>query len=1392
MDGDREAESSGPRNPSKPDVAMDVEQDPEQRPQQPLTTEPIAQDDGDGATVPASNSEHTAGEIQCTASGASDQPLVTAGQDVAMDIIEGEAVEERPGQADSTGSEALEPATAGKEASTELPPAAEELAEVKRDVSMPPAQPNAELAPIQSPTLMAHESAAPSSNAGPSNVRLPPLSYIEGQPQERQLNVTDALSYLDAVKVQFQDQPEVYNQFLDIMKDFKSQLIDTPGVIRRVSHLFTGHPALIQGFNTFLPVGYRIECSTDPQQSAMITVTTPSGTMLQSTRDEPIGSGGSQGSPFPRLDGPAAGPSTTPIPPDPSVYGVGLDSVSIEPAVQYVQKIKQRCDEATYRRFLEILGRYHNMAEAVDEREVSAEIARLFKDDPDLRSDFRIFMPEKSQALFDDMEDNLLSAPTEARRTRSNTPLDRSTRRRPEVSLAAAAEAATVPQKRKRRANEREREREIAPKTAPTQRANLSVNGTANGTERVPSPGFSALRQVQLQQAQQQQFTASAIPVPNLDETHFFDRVKRAINNRDAFNEFLRLVNLFTQELIDTARLVREARNFLGDGELMRQFREILGWDDRRERERWLLEEQQQQQSWARAQGQSAPNMPLRPGRINTGLQQGSYRRMPSTEAQVTCSGRDEMCKSVLNDEWLSHPTWSSEDSGFIAHKKNVYEEALHRSEEERHEYDFHIEAIVRTIGMLEPINNKIAQLSPEERAVFKLKPNLGGSGKSIHQRIIKKIYGREAGLDVLQAMQDTPAVAIPVVLMRLKEKEEEWKRAQREWNKIWREVDKRNYHKSLDHQAINFKTTDKKAISARAFISQIEAVRDEQMDKRASYIDPLFSRSRPRHQLAYDVEDVGVLQDVIKMTLSLLDRTQGQINGSDRKRVEAFLRSFVPLFFVLDHEAFNRAFVVHEVVDGEGADDASSVAADDIETASVVSGSSSRTGGNRGRKAGGTSSGGDLRKKLLKSEQAKSTNRKTRAQDGTSPAPSRPVSPTPPDVMQVDTVEEGKTEGEGASPSRPASRKHVFFCNNIYYVLLRLLEVLYSRFLFFKNLAASMANQPPKSVAATTDSKDMTTSTIPQLAQLDERAAHAEHYYDLMLESCERLFDNEIDQHAFEEQMRSMFGYKDAYRIFTIDKVLGAFIKQVQLVLSDPRCHDLLELLRRDRALSLPTMQDQTNSRRLAENIMCPDENIYRIDWIQSTKTMTVQLLAKDDSKAYDAEILAERWQSYIDAYVSGDSSQGLPMSRLQRPFLKRNVRPAVMATTPDVLARGSLEIRVCARTYRLFYVPHTEDFLLHTLNEDENTKMGERKEKLRERQQAWAREVEAGEWLSEQRKGTNVGEGAEPAPEGNSSPGTGVGASTEAVPGHNAEGSAGASVEAEVVDHDVGASAS
>lgn len=71
--------------------------------------------------------------------------------------------------------------------------------------------------------------------------------------------VQDALSYLERVKTKFGDKPAVYAQFLDIMKEFKAQTIDTEGVIRRVKTLFRGHRELILGFNQFLPAGYKIE-----------------------------------------------------------------------------------------------------------------------------------------------------------------------------------------------------------------------------------------------------------------------------------------------------------------------------------------------------------------------------------------------------------------------------------------------------------------------------------------------------------------------------------------------------------------------------------------------------------------------------------------------------------------------------------------------------------------------------------------------------------------------------------------------------------------------------------------------------------------------------------------------------------------------------------------------------------------------------------------------------------------------------------------------------------------------------------------------------------------------------------------------------------------------------
>jgi len=139
------------------------------------------------------------------------------------------------------------------------------------------------------------------------------------------------------------------------------------------------------------------------------------------------------------------------------------------------------------------------------------------------------------------------------------------------------------------------------------------------------------------------------------------------------------------------------------------------------------------------------------------------------------CSGRDEMCNEVLNDDWASHPTWASEDSGFVAHRKNVYEEGLHRIEEERHDYDFNIEANAKVIQLLEPIAQNLLAQSSEERAEFRMPIGLGGQSQAIYKRVLKKIYG-ERGPEVAADLFKDPGAVLPIVLARLKQKDEEWR----------------------------------------------------------------------------------------------------------------------------------------------------------------------------------------------------------------------------------------------------------------------------------------------------------------------------------------------------------------------------------------------------------------------------------------------------------------------------------------------------------------------------------------------------------------------------------------------------------------------------------------
>lgn len=58
--------------------------------------------------------------------------------------------------------------------------------------------------------------------------------------------------------------------------------------------------------------------------------------------------------------------------------------------------------------------------------------------------------------------------------------------------------------------------------------------------------------------------------------------------------------------------------------------------------------------------------------------------------------------------------------------------------------------------------------------------------------------------------------------------KEEEWREAQRGFNKIWREQNEKYYLKSLDHQGINFKQNDTKVLRSKTLLNEIELLFDD------------------------------------------------------------------------------------------------------------------------------------------------------------------------------------------------------------------------------------------------------------------------------------------------------------------------------------------------------------------------------------------------------------------------------------------------------------------------------------------------------------------------------------------------------------------------------------
>lgn len=182
--------------------------------------------------------------------------------------------------------------------------------------------------------------------------------------------------------------------------------------------------------------------------------------------------------------------------------------------------------------------------------------------------------------------------------------------------------------------------------------------------------------------------------------------------------------------------------------------------------------------------------------------------------------------------------------------------------------------------------------------------------------RTIKKIYTGDRGQDIINVILDGPYFAIPIVLKRLIQKNKEWMRAQvrscwdcvlsfislmgsriqRKWNRIWRKIITANYYKALDYQGVNFRVVDRRAMSARNLISEIETLYREQKERRG---DPLQNQ---RYQLDFYFRDPDIFKTVrrlLRKQLSLSISTMG-INESQIAKIIDVVDTFIPNFFCL------------------------------------------------------------------------------------------------------------------------------------------------------------------------------------------------------------------------------------------------------------------------------------------------------------------------------------------------------------------------------------------------------------------------------------------------------------------------------------------------------------
>ncbi|CAL8359071.1 unnamed protein product [Lota lota] len=1058
-----------------------------------------------------------------------------------------------------------------------------------------------------------------------------PQASAQGQ-QFQRLKVEDALSYLDQVKLQFGNHPQVYNDFLDIMKEFKSQSIDTPGVISRVSQLFKGHPDLIMGFNTFLPPGYKIEVQTNelvnvttpgqihhitphgitvqnipmpgapaqpqaPVHGQLLTLATPAASAtaattstplllaqpspakMSKTQQSPVLTPSGQSNPsIPVYTSPRSPPLQLHPPSGTTPAGPAAQNnqpVEFNHAINYVNKIKNRFQGQPdiYKAFLEILHTYQkeqrnakeaggNYTPALTEQEVYAQVARLFKNQEDLLSEFGQFLPDANSSV--------LLSKTTAEKAES-------------VRNDHGGTAKKLQLNNKQRPNQNGcqiRRHPAATTTPPVKPKHKLLNMKDSSTADASKHGAGT-------------------------ESLFFEKVRKALRSAEVYDNFLRCLVLFNQEVISRAELVQLVLPFLGKfPELFNWFKNFLGY---REMSSHI-------ESYPKERATEGIAMEI--DYASCKRLGSSYRALPKSYTQPKCTGRTPLCKEVLNDTWVSFPSWS-EDSTFVSSKKTQYEEHIYRCEDERFELDVVLETNLATIRVLETVQRRLSRMSAEEQAKYRLDNTLGGTSEVVHRKAIQRIYGDKAA-DILDGIRKNPAMSVPIILKRLKTKEEEWREAQRGFNKIWREQNEKYYLKSLDHQGINFKQNDTKVLRSKTLLNEIESIYDERQEQASE--ENAGPPTGPQLTLSY--EDPQILEDAAALIIHHVKRQVG-IQKEDKYKIKQVIHHFLPDLLFAQRGELSDAEEEEEEEDEEE---------DEEEEDREREGERDPGEGSRAKKHNGVAAAGSPTKSKL--------------------------------LFGGTAAQKLRASGEDAY--------HLFHVNNNWYIFLRLHQTLCARLLRLYGQAERQIQEELRERDWEHEvlglKREKNDNPAVQLRLKEPMDIEVEDYYSAFLEMVRNLLDGNMEASQYEDSLREMFTIH-AYTAFTMDKLIQSIVRQLQHLVSDEICVHVTDLYLAESASGAtggPSSSQAASSssealyQRKAEQLMS-DENCFKLMFLRNRGPvqLTVELLDSEEDNS-DEPMDAGRWSDYVGRYLVSDSTSAELREHLaQKPvFLPRNLR--------------------------------------------------------------------------------------------------------------------------------------